>query len=238
MPSRSAKRVSAGASAHVGPPSRGVRSILVRTSAAPGDPPPDADVEPASAVLERALKEGTTLYGLVQAFEEKGFAVAFIVLLGVPALPLPTGGATHVFEAMAVLLALELIVGRDTLWLPRRWRDVRIGGGDRERFVGGLLRLVRGAERISTPRLRWLFRPRLASVAYGLFVIVGSAAAFFAPPFTGLDTLPALGVVLVSLGVLLDDFAFVIGGSVVTAAGIALELTLGAKLVDVVKDLF
>ena len=65
----------------------------------------------------------------------------------------------------------------------------------------------------------------------------GSAAAFLAPPFTGLDTLPALGVVLVSLGVLLDDFAFVIGGSIVTATGIALELTLGAKLVDVVKDL-
>jgi len=209
----------------------------VSTPAASPDPPPDAPEEPASAVLERALEEGTTLHGLVRAFEEKGFAVAFVVLLGVPALPLPTGGATHVFEAMAALLALELIAGRETLWLPRRWREVRIGGGDRERFVRGLLRLVRGAERVSKPRLRWLFRLRLASVAYGLFVIAGSAAAFFAPPFTGLDTLPALGVVLVSLGVLLDDVAFAIGGTVVTAAGIALELTLGAKLVDVVKDL-
>jgi hypothetical protein len=194
--------------------------------------------QPASAVLERALQEGTTLSELVSAFEEKGFAVAFIVLLGVPALPLPTGGATHVFEAIAALLALELIAGRETLWLPRRWRDVRIGGSDRRRFVRGLLRLVRGAESVSKPRLRGLFRLRLASVAYGLFVVAGSAAAFLAPPFTGLDTLPAFGVVLVSLGVLLDDFAFVVGGSVVTAAGTALELTLGAKLVDVVRDLF
>jgi hypothetical protein len=210
----------------------------VSPSALAADPPPsDRPGEPASAVLERALKAGTTLHGLVEAFEEKGFAVAFVVLLGVPALPLPTGGATHVFEAMAALLALELVAGRETLWLPRRWREVRIGGGDRERFVRGLLRLVRGAERISKPRQSWLLRLPIASVAYGLFVIVGSAAAFFAPPFTGLDTLPALGVVLVSLGVLLDDFAFVIGGCLVTAAGIALELTLGAMLVDVVKDL-
>jgi len=210
----------------------------VSTSAAPADLQPGAHDEPASAVLERALKEGTTLYRLVEAFGEKGFAVAFIVLLGVPALPLPTGGATHVFEAMAALLALELIVGRETLWLPRRWRDVQLGGGNRERFVRGLLRLMRAAERISRPRLRWLFRPRLASVAYGLFVVAGCAAAFLAPPFTGLDTLPALGVVLVSLGVLLDDVAFAIVGSLVTAAGVALELTLGAKLVDVVKNLF
>jgi hypothetical protein len=200
--------------------------------------PPDVTEQPASAVLERALKEGTTLHGLVGAFEEKGFAVAFVVLLGVPALPLPTGGATHVFEVIAALLALELIAGRETLWLPRRWRDVRLGGGDRERFVKGLLKLVRGAERIAKPRLSVLLRPRLASVAYGLFVIVGSTAAFFAPPFSGLDTLPALGVVIVSLGVLLDDFLFVVGGSIVTAAGIALELTVGAALFDAVKDLF
>jgi hypothetical protein len=209
----------------------------VRVRAASADPPPDSSQEPASAVLERALKEGTTLHKLVGSFEQKGFAVAFIVLLGVPALPLPTGGATHVFEAMAALLALELIAGRETLWLPERWRDVRLGGGDRERFVRALLRLVRTAERVSKPRLHRLFESRLASVAYGLFVVAGSAAAFFAPPFTGLDTLPALGVVLVSLGVLLDDVAFVLGGSLVAAAGVALELTLGAKLVDVVKDL-
>jgi hypothetical protein len=34
----------------------------------------------------------------------------FVLLLGVPALPPPTGGATHVFEIIAVLLALELMV--------------------------------------------------------------------------------------------------------------------------------
>jgi hypothetical protein len=41
-------------------------------------------------------------------------------------------------------------------------------------------------------------------------VIGGSVGAFFAPPFTGLDTLPALGVVLLSLGVLLKDFLVVV----------------------------
>ena len=42
-------------------------------------------------------------------------------------------------------------------------------------------------------------------------MIAGSLGAFLAPPFTGLDTLPALGVVLLSLGVLLEDFAALIG---------------------------
>ena len=63
---------------------------------------------------------------------------------------------------------------------------------------------------------------------FGALVAGGSAAAFLAPPFTGLDTLPALGVVLVSLGVLLEDAAVVAGGLLVGAIGIALEVALGA----------
>ena len=47
--------------------------------------------------LERWLQsEGEkTLGSLVELFEEKSFAIVFVLLLGVPALPLPTGGATH-----------------------------------------------------------------------------------------------------------------------------------------------
>jgi hypothetical protein len=59
-------------------------------------------------------------------------------------------------------------------------------------------------------------------------VLCGSLAAFLAPPFSGLDTLPALGVVVLSLGVLLEDFAIVLIGVIVGAVGIALEVLLGA----------
>src|SRR4051812_13014977 len=74
-----------------------------------------ADRDRISDQLERWLQgEGSkTLGGLIEVFEEKSFALLFVLLLGVPALPLPTGGATHVFEVIAVLLALELIAGRE-----------------------------------------------------------------------------------------------------------------------------
>ena len=62
--------------------------------------------------LERWLEsDGEKALGsLVELFEEKSFAIVFVLLLGVPALPLPTGGATHVFEIIAVVLAAQLIV--------------------------------------------------------------------------------------------------------------------------------
>ena len=93
------------------------------------------------------------------------------------------------------------------------------------------MRLIRRLERISRPRLRFLFDHRLSNIVFGVLVIGGCVGAFFAPPFTGLDTLPALGVVLLSLGVLLEDFALVVVALVVGVAGVALEIILGKAAV-------
>jgi hypothetical protein len=193
-----------------------------------------------SQALERWLG-GTgekTLASLIELFEEKSFAILFVLLLGVPALPLPTGGATHLFEVIAGLLAAQLVAGREEIWLPERWRQRELSGEKQERFLTALMKMIRWLERISKPRLRFVFNHRASNVVFGLLVIGGCAAAFLAPPFTGLDTLPALGVVLLSLGVLLEDFAIVIVGVVIGVAGVALEILLGKAAVDAVSGLF
>jgi hypothetical protein len=193
-----------------------------------------------SRELERWLQSDgdKTLGSLVELFEEKSFAILFVVLLGVPALPLPTGGATHVFELIAALLAVQLIAGRTRIWLPERWRRLELAGPRQQRFIGGLMKMIRRLERFSRPRGRLLFDHRLSNIVFGLLVIAGCAGAFFAPPFTGLDTLPALGVVLLSLGVLLEDIAVVVLGAVVGAAGVALEIVLGSAAINGIGSLF
>jgi hypothetical protein len=179
-----------------------------------------------------------TLGSLVEMFGEKSFAILFVVLLGVPALPLPTGGATHVFEIIAALLALQLIVGRDEIWLPQRWCKLELAGPKQQKFIAGLMKLIRRLERLSRPRLRFLFQTRVSNSVFGLLVLGGTAGAFFAPPFTGLDTLPALGVVLLSLGVLLEDVIVAIVGLVVGVAGVLLEIILGSAVVHGVSSIF
>jgi hypothetical protein len=173
---------------------------------------------------------------LVEVFGKRSFAIAFVLLLALPALPLPTGGVTHVFEVIAVLLAMQLMVGRDEIWLPRRLCERELGGDTK--FVTGLIRVIRRVERFSRPRLTFLFGHRLSNLVFGLVVAAGSIAAFLAPPFTGLDTLPALAVVLISLGVLLEDFYVVIAGLVVLAVGVFLEILLGSAAVKGIGSLF
>jgi hypothetical protein len=201
---------------------------------------PSDSREPVSAQLQRWLEgDGDkTLDGLIKLFGRGSFALLFVILLGVPALPLPTGGATHVFEAIAVLLALQLVAGREEIWLPRRWRQMELAGPRQQRFLNGLMKLIRWLERFSRPRLRFLFEHRLTDVVFGLLVIVLAVAAFVAPPFSGLDTLPSLGAVLLSLGVLLED-ALVVGAAIVVGvAGIVLEIVLGSAAVNGISSLF
>jgi hypothetical protein len=196
----------------------------------PGNQPQDK----VSAELEAWLASDhpKTLGNLIELFDEKSFALVFMLLMAVPALPLPTGGATHVLEIVTVLVALQLVVGRGKIWLPERWKGLQLAGPRRERLLRGLLRLIRFFERFSKPRLTWLLDPKLGRSVFGLVVIALTVAAFVAPPFSGLDTLPSLGVVVLSLGVLLEDFVVAFIGVAIGVAGVAVEVALGKAVLS------
>ena len=68
-------------------------------------------------------------------------------------------------------------------------------------------------------------------------MFVGTAAAFVAPPFSMLDTLPALGVVLLSVGVLVEDVVLVGAGVAIGAGGVALVFALGRAALKGIADL-
>jgi hypothetical protein len=179
-----------------------------------------------------------TLGGLMDLFGERSFGLLFVLLLGVSALPLPTGGATHVLEVIAVLLAGQLVLARRQIWIPQRWRGLTMAGTRQQRFLSVMMRLIRRLERLSRPRLAWLFDHPASDRIFGCLVIAGTVGAFVAPPFSGLDTLPSLGVVLLSLGVLLKDAAIAAGAILVGAAGVVLEFVVGRAAIHSLGSLF
>jgi hypothetical protein len=100
------------------------------------------------------------------------------------------------------------------------------------------MRTIRWLERFSRPRLRFVFGHRVTNLVFGVLVVAGTLAAFLAPPFSGLDTLPSMGVVLLSLAVLLEDFAFVIAALVIGTAGVFLEIFLGGAAIRGIRSIF
>ena len=183
-----------------------------------------------SARLESWLEQDQpkTIGALTDLIDEKSFALILMLLLFPSAIPIPTGGVTHVLELIAVLVALQLVVGRRELWLPRRVREHELGKVVTGKAVPAIIRRVRWFERWARPRLAGLLDRRITRSVLGVFVLLFVVGALFAPPFSGLDTLPSLGVVIVCLGIIFSDVVIVALGIAAGTAGIALVVALGS----------
>jgi hypothetical protein len=194
---------------------------------------------PFSEELERWLRsdEPKTLGSMGNVFAERAFAVTILLLMILPATPLPTGGITHVFEAITVVLGAEMVLGRKTIWLPARWKHRELGATTTDKAIPFIVKRIRQVERISRPRAVRLFRNGLAMRLIGLVEIVFAVAAALAPPFSGLDTLPALGAVVVALSIILQDVVVLAIGIGLGTGGIVLILTVGAALYKFVRSL-
>jgi hypothetical protein len=193
--------------------------------------------EPFSDQLEGWLRsdETKTLGALGEVFQEKSFAVTILLLMFVPALPLPTGGISHVFEAITVVLAAQMLLGRRTMWLPARWQHRELGPTTTDRAIPFMVRWIRRVERFSRPRGARLFEQGWMLRLLGLLLIGLAVAAALAPPFSGLDTLPSLGAVMVALAIVLEDVVVLAVGTVIGIAGVSLILTIGAAVVRLLR---
>lgn len=174
-----------------------------------------------------------TLADLTDVFEAKSFAVAVMLLMVTSALPIPTGGITHVFELITMLLALELIFGRRALWLPKRLLRRELGPATTRKAIPFIARRVRWFERFSRPRLGGALEHRLVLCAFGVVILLLTLVAFVAPPFSGLDTLPSLGVVVIALSLILEDVVVTAIGIAIGVLGVATAVALGSAVLQI-----
>jgi hypothetical protein len=179
-----------------------------------------------------------TIGDLGRVFSGKSFAVTILFLMFVPALPLPTGGVTHVFEVMTVLVAGEMVIGARSIWLPVRWKDRTLGATTTKKAIPFMMRRIRWLERFSKPRAAWLFEQGWFLRILGVIFIGLATAAAVAPPFSGLDTFPALGAVFVALAIILEDVVALAIGLGIGAGGVVLIFTVGAALLHLLRGLF
>jgi hypothetical protein len=182
-----------------------------------------------SAELEAAVEQQdkVTIGGIADALEERSFGLVLAVLLFPSALPIPTGGVTHLLELAALLVVVQMIAGRKELWLPKWARHRELGPTFRDKTIPAIVRRIRWFERFARPRMTRVLDMRVTVSLLGVVLFAFVVAALASPPFSGLDTLPSLGVVLVCLGLLFGDMAIVVAGLLVGTTGIALVIALG-----------
>lgn len=190
-----------------------------------------------SIELEKFMKakKNRTIHEIESFFGEKSLAITILILMAVPALPIPTGGITHIFEIIAFLMAAQITINRTKIWLPKRLSAHHIKTSD-SKTLTGLLKFIRFFERFSKKRYYYILKSPVRHFFTGLLMMVLIAFAFFSPPFSGLDTLPSLGTVIIALGIILEDFLLVVIGSAIGLIGSFLTVVLGDIIIKFFRN--
>ncbi len=102
-------------------------------------------------------------------------------------------------------------------------------------FIG---RRIRWFERFSRPRGVRFFNNRLSLSLIGLLIVGFAVAAALSPPFSGLDTIPSLGAVVIALAIILEDVVLLGIGTAIGTIGVAVSIALGAAAVRLVGRIF
>ena len=89
------------------------------------------------------------------------------------------------------------------------------------------IKIIQYLEKYSKPRFRKLQINKITVRLIGLIILIFIIFSFLAPPFSGLDTLPALGVLMLALAIILEDFLLTIVGIIVGNIGILMVVILG-----------
>lgn len=183
---------------------------------------------------------GLSIRELTAAVGEKGFGLVLIVLSLPSALPVPAPGYSTPFGIVIALVALQMIVGRQTLWIPEKLGNVRIQPKLANKMLGAAAKFLNKIERFIRPRHRWI-RGRTGQAAIASVIVVMACLMILPIPLT--NTFPAMVIFMIGVGLSEEDgllaiAAFAVGcGAVLLYAGIIyIVLTQGVEAIEPIKD--
>lgn len=151
-----------------------------------------------------------------------------LILLAIPAfIPILPPGTSGVLGALMCVVALQMLFGLKQPWFPKRWRARVLSPKVVRAIQTRGVALLRKIERVSHPRGRRFTRNGLILRLSALVVIV--LALVLSSPMPFMNTLPALGVLLIGVGLANHDIYFLSAGWLI-GLGVALIVVLGVEV--------
>jgi hypothetical protein len=162
-----------------------------------------------------------TLASILNIAGERVFGFLFVLLALPSALPVPAPGYATPFGVLLIILAVQLIIGRQRPWFPEKWLNKPIPTEKVQGFIKAGLPWLQKIELISRPRLTPICTSLIGRVVIGCAICLMAMSMMI--PIPGTNTLPAIGIFITGFGLLDDDGAISLAGLVVCLLGIALS---------------
>lgn len=199
---------------------------------------------PLGQTLTRLLQTehpgGLSVHAITAAVGEKGFGLLLIVLALPSALPVPAPGYSTPFGIVITLVALQMILGRPTVWLPARLGRIHIKPSLAKTMLGTASKFLDKIERFIRPRQQWI-RGRAGQAALGIVVLCMAALMILPIPLT--NTAPAMVIFLIGVGLSEEDGLLALGAFALGCCAILLYLGIiylviqqGPEAIEAIKD--
>ena len=167
--------------------------------------------------LASAESERVTFREILIGLRHRAFGFTLLVFALPCCLPMPPGIPTVCGVAL-VLIALNLIIGRRRLWVPRAIAEKSIARADLKRIVDRALPYLQRLERICRPRIAIVTEP-MGKRLIGLVVLLLGVLLILPIPFLG-NMPPGVAAVIIAIGVSERDGLVVLVGLFVAAIAI------------------
>lgn len=175
--------------------------------------------EPVSVLLHRVLHEWSkptiAIGDLVKALGSRSYSVLFILLTAPNILPIP--GLSTVLSIPLIFIALEMMFGRPTPFLPKAIREREIPRDTLQIALQKAMPYLTKLEKMFRPR-HLLLTSDNGKKVIGFTVLLLSCVLIW--PIIGGNLLPSIAICLFALGLLEKDGNCVIGGYLMTIVSI------------------
>ncbi|MBD2133610.1 exopolysaccharide biosynthesis protein [Sphaerospermopsis sp. FACHB-1094] len=190
--------------------------------------------------FEEERPEKVTLADILLLAGERIFGFLLVILSLPSALPVPAPGYSTPFGVLIFLLAVQLVAGAKTPWLPAKMLNHQIQLSTVQGFLKAGLPWLRRIEAIARPRLSYICTTLPGRVTIGVAIALMAISMMI--PIPGTNTLPAMGIFVTAFGLSEDDGAISLGGLVLCLMGGILTTSIllalvwgGSSLLDVIK---
>jgi hypothetical protein len=190
--------------------------------------------------FEEERSEKVTLADILLLAQERVFGFLLIILSLPSALPVPAPGYSIPFGILIFILAVQLIAGAKTPWLPQKMLNQAMPLATVQGFLKAGIPWLRRIEAIARPRLSYICTTLPGKITIG--IIIALMAISMMIPIPGTNTLPAIGVFVTAFGLSEDDGAISLAGLVICLMGAMITGSIlfaviwgGSSLLDIIK---
>lgn len=194
----------------------------------PRDPHREDDRQDLAHLLRRLADDGAgtglTVAEIRDRLDERAYGL-LVLILAIPCLVPGLYGVPQVVGLAILILAFQLLLGREEPWLPRWFLNLRARASWLEGMADFTEKRLGWLERLSRPRLK-AFSVGPGERFAAIFMILSTLTIVL--PMT--NTIPSVALSLLAVGLIQRDGLFVLGGAAVATGWLGLLTVVGVGL--------